>query len=520
MNSLPSTESAPAAFAPSRSWFWLLLAFALYGVARYPFVTHASGQMDEQWFAVPGLTMWQEGIPRIPYCPTRRRETYFENADKCIMALPPGLHYVQAPFFAVLPAGYPTARMPLFLGGFAVIALVWYFSGMVCSSAAIGGIATCMVAVSRPLLFTAVTARPDLLCALCGIGAMLVLWRWDTEPKWRTLIAAGFLCGLGALFHPFAIVFCFQAGLWSLWRQGSLKERFLRGSVLTTAALVGISLWLPLIIMFPFEFNSQFTSNVLERSGPGIASRMLWPWVSLKQHWNQQWDFNEPTQFLFLVGGTLLGSTMWLIHKRTSANMRYLVMTISSIYFTATMAGVHPTKGYWLYPIALMYPLAVDGIGIAIKSLFGSRTADSWITKSVLALALAIVMIPGSGIRTTLTYLRHWGDDRYHAEHFIAKVLKDMPKEGLYMSDVSFVFDIYLSGRETILAQPRKRFWGDSELGIDYLFVGQEGIDYLWPDQYETKLLRREGGMETPQDCFVDIYVPTGTPPLNTTAEK
>jgi hypothetical protein len=138
MNSLNPTESAPTVTAPTRSWFWLLLAFALYGVARYPFVTHASGQMDEQWFAVPGLTMWEEGIPRKPYCPKRRRETYFENADKCIMALPPGLHYVQAPFFAILPAGYPTARMPLFIGGFAVIALVWYFSGMICSSAAIG----------------------------------------------------------------------------------------------------------------------------------------------------------------------------------------------------------------------------------------------------------------------------------------------------------------------------------------------------------------------------------------------
>jgi hypothetical protein len=505
---IDENTSAAKSAATNRSWFWLLLAFALYAVGRYPFVTHASGQMDEQWFAVPGLTMWQEGIPRIPYCPTRRRETYFENADKCIMALPPGLHFVQAPFFAILPAGYPTARMPLFLGGFAVIAVVWFFASLVCTNPTTGGIATCMVAVSRPLLFTAVTARPDLLCALCGLLAVSMLWKWHGRTKWRYLVKAGFLCGLGALFHPFAIVFCFQAGLWALGRQGTIRLRFLRAATLTSAAIAGISLWLPWIIMFPYEFQSQFTSNVLERSGPGIASRMLWPWVSLKQHWNQQWDFNEPAQFIFLVIGLLVGTLMWFVNGRTTERTRYLILTWSAIYFTATMAGVHPTKGYWLYPIALLYPLAVDGVGLVVSRMLGEERAKSMIVTAGLALAMALVMLPGSGIRTTLTYLRHWGDERYHAGHFIQKVLKDMPKEGLYMSDVSFVFDIYLSGRDTILAQPRKRFWGDDELGLSYLFVGQEGLDYYWPEQYETVLLRHEGSQATPQDCFIDIYVP------------
>lgn len=337
---------------------------------------------------------------------------------------------------------------------------------------------------------------------------MLVMWRWDTDPKWRYLLLAGFLCGLGALFHPFAIVFCFQAGLWSLWRNGSIPQRFCRGTVLTLAAVAGISLWLPLIIKFPYEFQSQFTSNVLERSGPGIASRMLWPWVSLKQHWNQQWDFNEPTQFLFLVFGLLLGTIMWWTQKKSSFHTRYLLLTWSAVYFTPTMAGVHPTKGYWLYPIALLYPLAVDGVALLVSRIIGETRSKTMLATGVLAIAMAVVMLPGSGIRTTLTYLRHWGDERYHAEHFIAKVLKDMPKEGLYMSDVSFVFDIYLTGRRTKLAQPRKRFWDDQELGIDYLFVGKEGLDYYWPDEYETKFLRREGSEATPQDCFIDIYVP------------
>ncbi len=474
---------------------------------------HLSGQMDEQWFAVPGLTMWKEGVPRIPYCPTRRRETYFENADKCIMALPPGLHFVQAPFFAVLPAGYPTARMPSFIGGLFLLVAAWYFANKIASDAWVAGIATCMLAVSRPLLFTAVTARPDLLCTLCGLGAMLLMWRWNGDPRYRFLVPAGFLCGLGGLFHPFAIVFCAQAGIWTLWRQGSIRERLQRGTSLAASAMVAIGLWLPLIYLYFYEFKSQFFSNVLERSGPGVASRMLWPWRSLKQHWNQQWDFNEPTQFLFLVFGLLLGTSLWLWRKRTPEHFRYLILAWSACYFTATMAGVHPTKGYWLYPIALVYPIAVDGLYLVCRGLFiESKTINPSLRRLGLQLALgvlmALVMLPGSGIRTTVTYLRYWGDDRYHAQNFIAKVLKEMPQEGLFMSDVSFVFDIYLSGRKTILAQPRQRFWGDDELGIRYLLVGQEGIDYFWPDEYETTLERRAGSTESAQHCFVDIYVP------------
>ncbi|MEL7338108.1 MAG: hypothetical protein AAFN70_18085, partial [Planctomycetota bacterium] len=140
----------------------------LYVVLRLPALIHQPGMQDEQWFAVPGYTVWQEGIPRIPYVPTRNRETLFENADVCLMALPPGLFYVQAPFFGLFSAGYPTARLPLFLAALITIGITFWVVRRLGGSLGAATAAAVIMALSRPLLFTGLTARPDLLSAVAG----------------------------------------------------------------------------------------------------------------------------------------------------------------------------------------------------------------------------------------------------------------------------------------------------------------------------------------------------------------
>ncbi|MFN9916384.1 MAG: hypothetical protein ACK53L_27590, partial [Pirellulaceae bacterium] len=259
-----------------------------------------------------------------------------------------------------------------------------------------------------------------------------------------------------------------------------------------------LAAWLPRIRACPADFASQSFIYVMERSGSGVVSRMLWPWRSLLQHWNQQLAFNEPTQFVWLIVGLPLGTIVWLLLVRTREHRRYLMIVWSAAYLTATAAGVHPTNGYWVYTIGLVYPVAVDGVFRLVRwgsAIIGARWVDgvkpdpwpaiaggtpTWPRLSEIAVSLILlgVMLPGSGLRTTAAYLQHWGDPRYHAPTFIKQVLEGLPLEGRYMSDVSFVFDIYLSGRETILCQPRRRFWGEEELDLDYLFTGQEGMDY------------------------------------------
>jgi hypothetical protein len=279
-----------------KTYLWIILPVALFLGLRLPLVVHQPGGMDEEYFAVPGWTVATEGIPRIPYAPTRNPESIFENADRCLMALPPGLFYTQAPFFWILPAGYPTARIPLFLGAVAAIVIGDVFVRRLGGNWGAALVATMVLAASRPLMFTGIKARPDLLCAICGWLAVLCMWKVKDDPKLRRFASAGAACGLGALFHPFALVFCIQCGIWTLLTRGPLLLRLKRAAVLTLSAIGLMSLWAPLIVMYPEEFQSQFFANVLDRAGPGLLARLAYPFPYLKHHAILTWDFFGPWQ--------------------------------------------------------------------------------------------------------------------------------------------------------------------------------------------------------------------------------
>lgn len=513
--------------------FVIAIAVLAYSILRLPMVLFSSGQMDEQWFAVPGYTVWKEGIPRIPYCPTRLRENFFENADRCLFALPPGLHYVQAPFFAIFPAGYPTARIPSFLGGIVGLIVLGFLTRRLVGTGFVWGMGLILFAMSRPMMFTGITARPDILCCVCCWSAIACMWRWaDRESAqakgmaWE-LIAAGSLCGLGLLFHPFALVACLQCGLWGCSRRGSWGQRLLRGVSIAVPAFLVLCLWLPLILRFPYEFQSQFTSNVLERSGPGLTQRLVWPWASLWHHARYQWEYNQAIQFGFLFIGTLLG----LLALRScdasgpvdpKIRWRIAILILSSIYLTATVAGLHPTKGYWVYAIGWAYPLAVLGWTSAAKTAarFLPLTANwperTWVRLGWGAILVAM-MIPGTGMTTLLAYARDGAGPRTNATRFIAELLKELPEDSRYVVDVHFVFDVWLSGRQTLLCQGRQRFWGDTYPEFEYLLIGREGTDAEAPADYRARLWRSVGELTTPADCYVKIYTPDddGSPERN-----
>jgi hypothetical protein len=503
----------------------IAFAVAIFCSLRLPMVLFSSGQMDEQWFAVPGYTVWKEGIPRIPFCPTRNRANFFENADRCLFALPPGLHYVQAPFFGIFPAGYATARLPSFIGGILGLVILGLLTRNILGFGFVWGMGLILMAMSRPMMFTGITARPDMLCCVCCWGAIACMWRWagrdlseENGIGWE-LIAAGVLGGLGLLFHPFAVVGCSQCVLWGTAQRGGWKVRLLRGLAIALPAAAMLCLWLPLIAMFPREFESQFTSNVLERSGPGLLSRLIWPWESLLHHARYQWEYNQPIQFVFLSVGGLLGLvSLWfsreVYHEVFRFRWRIAILVISSVYLTATVAGIHPTKGYWVYAIGWLYPVALLGWSLAGRGavrILGYRHEGSpsvglrWGG----GLLLIALMIPGSGMRTLLGYARDKDGSRTHAARFAAQMLRDIPSDARCIADVHFVFDVWLSGRQTLLCQPRTRFWGETYPEFDFLIVGQEGVDMGAPADYRAHLWRTFGEPSTPADCYVKIYTPS-----------
>ncbi len=86
----PSEALGPGVVIPiqGRPIVWLLAAWLIYIIARLPPVFHAAGAMDEQFFSIPGYTVATEGIPRIPFLPAKKRETFFEGADVCLFASP------------------------------------------------------------------------------------------------------------------------------------------------------------------------------------------------------------------------------------------------------------------------------------------------------------------------------------------------------------------------------------------------------------------------------------------------
>lgn len=489
----------------------------LFGFLRLPALVHQPGMQDEQWFAVPGYTVWTEGIPRIPYVPTRNRSTLFENADVCLMALPPGLFYVQAPFFAMFPAGYATARLPLFLAAIATIAMTFWIVKRLGGSDLAAGAAALIVSLSRPLLFTGLTVRPDLLSAVAGWLALIAGWQLFRQGHSLKLsLGSGLLSGLSGLFHPFALVFAVQAGAAMLLAGQTVAEKAKQFAVFVIGNMIAIGLWLPLILMYPYEFRSQFFANVLDRAGPGLPSRLVWPFPSLMHHARLLHEFAGPFQCVLMAFGLLVGSLLFWRVKSIATRERAAMIALvwSSVFLTATVAGLHPTKGYWVYPFVWIVAVAVVGIergivrtGDAPDTTPDRKTLPHAIAVLVLVISL-MMMLPGAGLRTTWVYLTSWKHPSVYAPAFINQVLEDLPTDGVYYVDLSYVFDVYLSGRQTRLCQEREQYWGDGPIDYEYLLLSWEGDDADWASQYDGQFVKRIGDRALSQNCFVDLYRP------------
>ncbi|MCA9137623.1 MAG: hypothetical protein KDB00_12715, partial [Planctomycetales bacterium] len=460
--------------------------------------------------------------------------TLFENADVCLMALPPGLFYVQAPFFALFPAGYATARLPLFIAALATIAVVFWVVKRLGGSDPAAAAASLLVSLSRPLLFTGLTVRPDLLSALAGWLGVIAAWQLlrtnrdeYTHPTQRTAapkshngqsvklaLASGALTGLAGLFHPFALVFAIQGGVAMLMAGKTVKEKVTQSCVFVCGNLMSIGLWVPLIVAYPYEFRSQFFANVLDRAGPGLPARLIWPFPSLIHHARLLYEFAGPFQCALMVAGFLVGSfLLWRANSIAPWERKAMIVLVwSSVYLTATVAGMHPTKGYWMYPFLWIVTIAVVAVDRWLKRVEESATKlPRWATGSIASFAFAIallMMLPGAGLRTTWIYLTHWKQSSVYAPRFIEQVLDDLPTDGVYYVDLSYVFDVYLSGRETRLCQERHQYWGDQPLDYRYLLLSWEGDDANWADQYDGYHVKRIGDRSVPQNCFVDLYRP------------
>lgn len=525
---------------------WTLAAIlVVYLGFRLPFVLYQPGGQDEQLFSVPGYTVATEGIPRIPYYPARNPKCVFYRTDECEFALPPGLFYLQAPFFWIFPPGYPTSRLVCLVAGLIAIVQVSALGRRAWGDAA-GLWAAGMYAVSRVLFFAATFARPDEPCAAFGLGAMLVLWRDSDEGGLRRVAIAGVLLGLGLLCHPFAIVYCLVCGVWVLrpfsllprrmsgshetasagegpGRRGSstgpiaaprngrgenslaaaLRQRIGHAAVLTAFAVATLALWTPLILAYPDAFEKQFFNNVLDPAGPGLARRLLWPVPYLAHQvqlvYEQAGVWQTAVLGVGLVGATLLA----LRPVAATAERRMMALIWGTLYLHTACQGLHPTKGYWCFTGALVF-VASGAVAARLMTALASRSRPlAWAA----ALGIGALFVPQSGIRLWWAQVRPWPDSRYDGPRFTREMIAALPAEGRYVVEPAFVFDFWLAGRDVIVRVEPRDYLID-QYDYDWLVVSRDGLEKSIPSKLNGKFLRSFGPEDDPLACYAEVYRP------------
>ena len=73
---------------------------------RGPVMYHQPGGYDEDFYAVPGLTILQSGIPRLPHVPARNPESVFYHGDTALCAFGPGRRQLLVYRQALAPEGF------------------------------------------------------------------------------------------------------------------------------------------------------------------------------------------------------------------------------------------------------------------------------------------------------------------------------------------------------------------------------------------------------------------------------
>ncbi len=521
---------------------WLLSLICLAFLAiRIPIMYLQPGGQDEDCYAVPGFTILNSGIPKLPHVPARNSKSVYYHADEALYSEPPLYFYYQAPFYLIFPAVYGTARLASAFAGVVLLGLVY----RLCREIGVSSIASlwtvAIFSISRWFYFPATTARPDILCATFGIAVILILLKWQQTKNVKSLILAGLGIGLGGLTHPFAIVYAIQAAAWvAICSRG--WQRLSNPLILGAVAGLVCSLWIPLIAMHPEVFRVQFTNQFLSDYGSPLWERAIFPLESMEYHARHLWAHIGTPQAIVV----LVGLAMTSLHAIRSAKTHLLAVCLcawSSIYILSVAVGTHhPTLGYWVYFAALTFP----SVGVAIEQLFNlldrvtsQRIApnlatpdhsheltsvtkneetphpsarpemggsNSWPFYFAVVSVCAFVFLPGSGLRTLAVHLTHLDDPNYNSPRFARDLIQSMPAQSVYAVDTQFAFDFVASGRTTLLAQIMPQYFQLQDAHYDYLILSRYGDQSELESHLNVKFIEAYGLKEDKWACYAELY--------------
>jgi len=492
---------------PRRSVLVLATIIAALVVVRLPVIDRQPGGHDEEFYAVPGLTVLEDGVPRLPHVPQRDPSRVFYRADVAFFAEPPLYFYVQALFYAVLPHEHGTARLPSLIAGCFAIVMVYLLARRWYGDETIALWSAGVYSLLRMFYFTAIFARPDLICTLLGLTAIYSFDRWRAEEHRRWFVATGVLIGLGGLTHPFAIVYAVQLAVWAFWIEHRWR-RFATPLLLAMIAIATCSLWLPLILAYPEEFQAQFGNNIVNPAGGGLMERLFSPWAAIAWQAHYTWDRAAPIQFCLSLAGVLAAAVLDL--RRRGAR-KPVLFAIATICLITMFVGEHSGFGYWSYTAAF-FAMCLSSIGLQCwRWMLGPAAQRFWISIPAGVLAV-LIFVPGLGLRTTWAYLTHWNDIEYDAPRFAERIMADLPADARYMVGIEYLLDFYASGRQTVIGETQEFYFNARDVPYDYLVVSHDGLGLDLPELMNGRLLRTYGRPDDLFACYAEVYVPAQPP--------
>ncbi len=493
-------------------WSLLLLVMLGFLTLRLPAMFLQAGGQDEEYYAIPGLTILENGVPRLPHAPARNPESVYIFGEQCLFSEPPLYFYLQAFFYAILPDCYGTARLASAIAGCGLLASMYVIACRLKVSLAAAIFSISLFSFSRWYFFSAIAARPDMLCAMFGLAAVVFAFRWTETKTSFNLIVTGGLIGLGGLTHMYAIAYAIPIGIWIIVSARG-RQRLMAPAIVTGIAIAMLLLWLPLILSYPDIFRQQFITQVFHGTGGSMLGRIAWPWRSISYHVHMLWGHLGAWQFLLAISGwTACGWWGWKNQDRSLRTIWWL--TTASFWLICALVGPHhPVFGYWTFSSAMMFV----GIGIIIDRMlagFSDRARKTMAAKLAVAVCLFVSFIPGSGIRTFSTHVAHFGDVNYNAPRFANELISQLPAQARFAVDTQFALDFLVAGRNTLIAETFPLYFRVDQFPIDYLIVSRHGMDTKIVDSFDVELLWTRGVRDDLLACYVEVYRVKSSPTL------
>jgi hypothetical protein len=165
----------------------------------------------------------------------------------------------------------------------------------------------------------------------------------------------------------------------------------------------------------------------------------------------------------------------------------------------------HPIFGYFTYPSALAFigvGWSVDCLAAKVESHGRSGRVISW----ALLIVLVVSLLPGSGIRVTLAYLKHWDRVDYNGPKFAGELLENLPAEATFVVDEEFTLDFIAANRRTIACLAFAKNHIPWTTPYDYRIQSRSTDRYPLNLTWDDELMWVAGDPSDPYGIYVRVF--------------